>query len=226
MLSNAGGEAFVRALHGNVGVPGYVTGTEGEFVPKFLGRVLFGLILFSYLSLSAGVCVAQYSGSIQGVLTDSSGAAIADARIDLRNSDTGIERTTKTSNSGNYSFPSLAPGHYVVRAEAKGLQTKEVTLTLDTAESKGVDISLGVATVSETTTVVSEQAEPIDPDDSRIQATLQANTVLELPQLNRNLWDTLSVTPGVVGTGTRGAGASPGGGADNFGTQTPQISAN
>ena len=195
-------------------------------MPKVLGRVLFGLILFSYFWLSADICVAQYSGSIQGVLTDSSGAAIADARINLRNLDTGIEHTTKTSNSGNYSFPSLAPGHYVVRAESKGLQTKEVTLTLDTAESKGVDISLGVATVSQTTTVVSEQAQPIDPDESRIQATLQANTVLELPQLNRNLWDTLSVTPGVVGTGTRGAGASPGGGADNFGTQTPQISAN
>ena len=94
-------------------------------MPKFLGRVLFGLILFSYLSLSADICIAQYSGSIQGVLTDSSGAAIADARINLRNLDTGIEHTTKTSNSGNYSFPSLAPGHYVVRAEAKGFRPKK-----------------------------------------------------------------------------------------------------
>ena len=47
----------------------------------------------------------------------------------------------------------------------------------------------------------------------------------DLPKTNNNLWDILTVTPGVVG-GTRGAGEAPGGNPDNFGTQTPQISAN
>lgn len=186
------------------------------------GRVFLVLLLSC---LCATFCHAQYSSSIQGVLTDSSGAAIQEARVVLRNVNTGIEQTTTTSSSGNYSFPSLAPGHYLVRAEAKGLQIKEVDLTLGTAETQGVNITLSVASVTQTA-VVTEQAQVIDPDDSRLQATLDAHTVLELPQLNRNLWDTLSVTPGVVGTGTRGAGASPGGGSDNFGTQTPQISAN
>jgi Carboxypeptidase regulatory-like domain/TonB dependent receptor len=187
------------------------------------GRVLFALL---FLSLFAGCSFAQYSSSIQGVVTDSSGAAVADAGILLRNVDTGVQQTTATSSSGNYSFPALAPGRYVVRAESKGLQTKEVNVTLGTAETQGINITLAVAAVSETMTVVTEQAQPIDPDDSRIQATLNAQTVQELPELNRNLWDTLSVTPGVVGNGTRGAGNSPGGGSDNFGTQTPQISAN
>jgi len=43
--------------------------------------------------------------------------------------------------------------------------------------------------------------------------------VRDLPALNRNLWDVLSVAPGVVGLGTQASGESPGGGADNFGTQ-------
>jgi hypothetical protein len=191
-------------------------------VLKFSGRVLCAFFFFCAF---AGCCFAQYSSSIQGVVTDSSGAAIAEARVTLRNINTGIEQTTSTSSSGNYSFPSLAPGHYVVRAESKGLQTKEVDVVLGTAETQGINITLAVATVT-ATMVVTEQALPIDPDDSRLQATLNAQTVQELPELNRNLWDTLSVTPGIVGTGTRGAGASPGGGNDNFGTQTPQISAN
>jgi hypothetical protein len=106
------------------------------------------------------------------------------------------------------------------------LQTKEVSVTLDTAEIRGTNITLGVAAVNESITVVTEQTLPIDTDDSRLQTTLDGQAVKELPQMNRNLWDVLSVTPGVVGTGTRGAGASPGGGSDNFGTQTPQISAN
>lgn len=66
----------------------------------------------------------------------------------------------------------------------------------------------------------------VDTDDSRLQATLSSDSVRDLPQANRNLWDVLAVTPGVVGAGVRAAGTSPGGGNDNFGTQTPQLSAN
>ena len=132
------------------------------------GRVFLALLLFC---LCATFCHAQYSSSIQGVLTDSSGAAIAEAQVVLRNVNTGIEHTTTTSSSGNYSFPSLAPGHYLVRAEAKGLQIKEVDLTLGTAETQGVNITLSVASVTQTA-VVTEQAQVIDPDDSRLQATL------------------------------------------------------
>jgi hypothetical protein len=188
-----------------------------------LGRVTF-LLLFAGLFVSP--CLAQYSSSIQGVVSDSSGAAIAGAAVTLRNLDTGIEQSTSSGSSGNYSFTSLAPGRYVVRAQAKGLRTTEVNVTLGTSETQGTNITLPVASVTETMTVVTEQAAPIDPDDSRLQATLSSQEVQELPELNRNLWDTMSVTPGVVGLGTRAAGSSPGGGADNFGTQTPQISAN
>jgi hypothetical protein len=75
--------------------------------------------------------------------------------------------------------------------------------------------------------VVVEVAPPaVDTDDSRLETTLSSSTVRDLPEANRNLWDILAVTPGVVGTGTRGTSEAPGGFADNFGTQTPQISAN
>lgn len=184
----------------------------------------FGRLILTMLAigLCAAISSAQYSSGIQGVIVDSSGAAVADASVELRSVDTGINFKTVTSSSGNYSFASLAPGRYVVRVAFKGLQTKEVNVTVGTAEMQGTNITLSVASVSETTTVLTEQAPPIDTDDSRLQATLDSQSVRELPQLNRNLWDVLSVTPGVVGTGTRGAGASPGGGADNFGTQTPR----
>jgi len=196
--------------------------TLGGNVVRDWVRFLFVLLV---VGLSSSICLAQYSSSVQGVVSDSSGAVIANASIELRNLDTGIKLSTTTSGSGNYSFASLPPGRYVVRAEAKGLQTKEVDVTLGTAETQGINITLPVATMS-TTTVVTEQAAAIDVDESRLQTTLDSDTTRELPELNRNLWDVLSVSPGIVGTGTRGAGASPGGGSDNFGTQTPQISAN
>ena len=185
-----------------------------------------------YLALSLAtllICntaaLAQFSGNIQGVISDSSGAAINDASVGLRNLDTGVTATTTTSNSGNYRFSSLAPGRYVIKADANGFQSKEVSLTLSTGELQGINMTLAVGSSSQSVTVTAE-APALDVDESRIQTTLPEDTVRDLPQLNRNLWDVLAVAPGVVGAGVRAAGTSPGGGNDNFGTQTPQLSAN
>jgi hypothetical protein len=214
------GTRFLRAFQDRVLL---VARTGGGTVLRSVGRLAF---LFLAISLCAGYCFAQYSSSIQGVITDSSGAAIAGATIELRNVDTGVKLTTTSSTSGNYTFVNMAPGHYIVHVAAQGLQVKEVDVTLGTAEVLGTNITLGVASVNQSLTVSAEQVAPIDTDDTRLQVTLDSHTVLELPEMNRNLWDVLSVTPGIVGTGTRGAGEAPGGGSDNFGTQTPQISAN
>ena len=175
--------------------------------------------------LLATFSFAQFSGNIQGVISDPSGAALAGASVRLRNVDTGVESVTTSSSTGNYRFSSLPPGGYIVSAQASGFKLTEIKLTLSTSETQGINITLPVASATTAVTVTGE-APAIDIDETRVQATLSANTVRDLPSLNRNLWDVLAVTPGVVGTGTRGAGESPGGGADNFGTQTPQISAN
>ena len=180
------------------------------------------------LALAAACCFAQsvFSGNIQGVVSDQSGAAIPSAAIGLRNVDTGVTASATSSGSGNYRLSSLAPGNYVVSAEARGFQKAEVKVTLGTNEIQGVNITLGIATATQTTSVTSE-APVLGTDETRIQATLDSRTVRTLPSLNRNLWDVLAgASPGVVGTGTHGAAEAPGGAADNFGTQTPDLSAN
>jgi hypothetical protein len=179
------------------------------------------LILF----FSGLPCFAQYSGNIQGVVSDPAGAAINGASVELHNVDTGVTSIIMTADSGNYRFSSLPPGNYVVIAEAKGFRKTEARFTLSTSETKGVNLALPLASTQQT--IVVEVTPPtVDTDDSRLETTLSSNTVRDLPEANRNLWDVLAVAPGVVGTGTRGTGESPGGFADNFGTQTPQISAN
>jgi carboxypeptidase family protein len=59
-------------------------------------------LLFLVFGVFGSPCLAQYSGSIQGVITDLSGAAVAGAAVTLRNLDTGIEQSTSTSSSGSY----------------------------------------------------------------------------------------------------------------------------
>jgi hypothetical protein len=112
----------------------------------------------------------------------------------------------------------------VLSAEASGFRKTEAKFTLSTSETKGVNLALPVASAKQTI-VVEVNPPAIDTDDSRLEATLSSDTVRDLPSANRNLWDILAVTPGVVGVGTRLAGEAPGGPPDNFGTQTPQISA-
>jgi hypothetical protein len=168
---------------------------------------------------------AQYSSNVQGVVSDPAGAAINGASVVLRNLDNGVTATTTTSDSGNYRFSSLSPGNYALAAEAKGFRKTESNFALNTSETKGINLALPVASAQQAITV-EVNAPLVDTDDSRLQATLSADTVRDLPSANRNLWDILAVTPGVVGVGTRLAGEAPGGLPDNFGTQTPQISAN
>ena len=193
-------------------------------MPKLRTSIRDILIAFA---LVGTCCYAQtvFSGNIQGVVTDPSGAAVAGAKIGLRNLDTGVTATIETSISGNYRFSSLPPGRYTVRAEASGFAATEQNVTLGTGQTQGINIALALATATQGVTVVSESP-PLDTDENRIQATLSSETVRDVPALNRNLWDVLSVAPGVVGYGTHGSGESPGGGADNFGTQTPDLSAN
>ncbi len=185
-------------------------------------RITQGLL---FLLFTTFTCSAQYSGNIQGTVTDPSDAVIPNASVHLRNTDTSIEQTTSTGSSGFYRFNSLPPGNYVVSASASNFGKKEAQFTLSTAETKSINLGLPLASTRQTVTV-EERPGAIDTDDSRLETTLSSQTVRDLPEANRNLWDVLAVAPGVVGTGTRGAGESPGGFADNFGTQTPQISAN
>ncbi len=61
--------------------------------------------------------LAQNAGSatITGTVTDASGAVVPAAGVTVRNTDTGIERKTQTSDAGLYSAAFLPPGHYEVR---------------------------------------------------------------------------------------------------------------
>ncbi len=140
------------------------------------------------LFLGTVPCFAQYSSNIQGVVSDPAGAAINGASVVLRNLDTGVTATTITSDSGNYRFSSLPPGNYAVAAESNGFRKAEANFALNTSETKGINLALPQASAQQSITV-KVNAPVVDTDDSRLQATLSADTVRDLPSANRNLWD-------------------------------------
>src|SRR6476659_6737355 len=74
--------------------------------------------------LLAATALAQSTARIQGTVTDQSGAAVANAKIPIKNTAPGIERTTQTSSSGSYEVPALPPGIYSVQVQMMGFETQ------------------------------------------------------------------------------------------------------
>jgi hypothetical protein len=88
-------------------------------------------------------------GSITGVVTDPSGAAVPNAQITVVNQDTGFTRRQTTSVAGVYTVPDVVPGTYRVRVEGKGFNTQEkqgVVLDANHVVTVDVQLTVGVAT--------------------------------------------------------------------------------
>jgi hypothetical protein len=172
---------------------------------------LISAVLFSTASF------AQFTSSVQGVVQDPSGAGVAKASIHLINHGTQATGVTTTDSSGNFEFISLAPGSYKVTVEASGFAKAQLDVTLLTAQTLNVPITLKVGPVSEAVSVTTE-APVVDTADSRTQLTLENRAVAQLPIVGRNLVTLVTMAPGVSGLGTSAAG-SPASGVDNYSTE-------
>src|SRR5881397_2238347 len=98
-------------------------------VAKLRARLSQGLLflaaLFIGLAATATSSLAQTTASIKGTVTDASGAAVAGAKITVKNASLGIERTTETNDSGDYEVPALPPGTYSVDVSKEGFQKQK-----------------------------------------------------------------------------------------------------
>ncbi len=90
-------------------------------------------IQFAAIGIAATACFGQFSSSVQGVVQDPSGGNVANAAVTLLNDATQVKQDTRTDNSGNYRFVSLAPGAYTISAEVAGFVKTNVTVNLQTS---------------------------------------------------------------------------------------------
>jgi hypothetical protein len=186
--------------------------------------------LLIVLLLTAGSAWAQFTGNIQGMVTDPSGAAVGQAKLSLENLATHITATTTSSSEGGYRFLSLAPGAYKIAVEATGFSRAEATITLETNQDLNVPIGLKVGAASIAVEVAAENP-LVNTTETRNQQTLETQELSTLPLGGRNMLSLISVAPGVSGLGLAGgpgvASGTPGSGVDNFSTETAvDVSAN
>ena len=180
--------------------------------------VSWSIRLLATVLLLAGSTWAQFTGNIQGTVSDPSSAAVAQAKVDLVNVVTKVSATTTTDASGDYRFLSLAPGSYKITVEAAGFAKAETTVTLETNQNLNVPFTVKVGAATSSVTVTAE-APLVNTAETRNQQTLETQELATLPLAGRNLFSLVSLAPGVSGLGNAG-GSAPGSGVDNFSTET------
>jgi hypothetical protein len=152
----------------------------------------------------------QATASIVGTVTDASGAVIAEAAVQARNTGTGIAQATVTDGQGRFRLPDLQIGEYEVQATKTGFQTvvrRGVTLTV--GSEPVLDFSLAVGQAQQTVTVESEVSQ-VETQSTAVGALVEGKQVRDLPLNGRNFTQLLTLAPGVtqIPLGAPGAGST------------------
>src|SRR5713101_6497206 len=116
-------------------------------------KVVAGFVAFLALELSLSVSVPVYAqvagGTIQGRITDPSGAVVPNAQVSISNVTTNNTRTAATNSDGLYSAPNLLPGAYSVTVSAPGFANevaKDITLTVGATQRVNLTMRVGAIT--------------------------------------------------------------------------------
>jgi carboxypeptidase family protein len=141
---------------------------------------------------------AQTTASIKGTVTDPSGAAVSGAKVTVKNTARGIERTTQSNSTGYYEVPALPPGIYTVEVSGQGFQTQQATnVTLQVAQNSVQNFALKVASATEVVTVEAT-APVIESTTMTVGQTINQNTVQNIPLNGRHFVDLALLIPGTV----------------------------
>jgi hypothetical protein len=161
-----------------------------------LEQALLMLAVLIASSIAAYAQTTISTGSIQGTVTDQSGALVAGAKVTITNKATGRVINVATTSAGAYTSGALTPGDYVVRVEAKGFKTSEAPLTVQVGVTSSGNIKLQVG---EATQVVEVQASEVqvNTEQATVQGVLTTQQIENLPINGRNFLDLAQLEPGV-----------------------------
>src|SRR5262245_42701422 len=108
-----------------------------------LRRIMRPVSFALLVSLFCVTAWGQDQAAIMGIVTDSSGAVVAGAKVTVANSQRGFTRQTTSNSDGEYTVPKVPIGNYEITAEAPGFQRLIRTgITLDVGQTLRADLQL------------------------------------------------------------------------------------
>jgi outer membrane receptor for ferrienterochelin and colicin len=154
-----------------------------------------GVLLLSLGSTKA-FAQATASATIQGTVTDKSGAVVAGAEIVAKNKGTDITRTTSSDETGSYRFELLPAGTYTVAVTKKGFAALTQTIEILVGQTATVNAELKPGAESEVIEVTSE-APLLDQAKTDVSQNITPKEVEELPMVGRDVANLAYLAPGV-----------------------------
>ena len=171
-------------------------------------KTLFTVVVAATVSLGVAANAQSGSATLQGAVTDPSGAAVVNAQIHITAQLTGVTRDVVTNSDGFYSAPDLSAATYKVTTSAQGFGTNvlnDVILTVGVV--RNLNISLAVAS-AETTVTIESSSNQVNSADTSIEGVVDGKQTRDLP-LNGRDWTTLAtLNPGVSQILTQYPGAA------------------
>jgi len=159
-------------------------------------------ILF-FLLILPPAAKSQFRAGVQGSVLDQTGAAVPEANVTLRSSETGREVQVRSNESGYYLFSAFPPGRYAVTAERAGFKKLTLENVLVEAEQvRGLNLTLEAGESSQSITVTAQSAS-LQTENGNISGSFSAERIRRLPQLNRDPYELIRLAPGVFGDGGR-----------------------
>jgi hypothetical protein len=160
--------------------------------------------VFLSLLLMPRVKGQSANGTISGIVTDPSGAAIAGADVIVQNGETSVQYTTESNSEGVYVVPDLPPGLYRIQIAKIGFKTIiKPDILLHLQDALAINFTLPVGAASETITVQGG-APLINTESAAVSTVIDRQFVQDLPLNGRSFNTLLQLTPGVVITSTTG----------------------
>ena len=137
-------------------------------------------------------------GRILGIVTDQTGGVVAGATVTVIDTQRGVARTLTTDDAGEYNAPTLIPGTYIVRVEAKGFKKLErENVVLEVGKDVRVDVTVQPGEQTQTVTVT-ESIPLVETTNATLGGSLSNATINDLPLNGRDYQNLLGLRPGVM----------------------------
>jgi outer membrane receptor protein involved in Fe transport len=177
-----------------------------------MSRIVNLISLFVIVTLVSVWAFGQAeSGTINGIVTDNTGAVVIGATVTATSVDTGLVRTTTTASAGEYAITNLPPKLYNVAIEAQGFQKYVHQIKVGVGSMNDVSAKL-VVTGASTTVDVTGSAETavVNTENQTLSQTINSKQMVDLPTLTRNPYDLVATAGNVTedNNSDRGAGYS------------------
>src|SRR5271168_2079945 len=164
-----------------------------QFCARFSALLALTFLLASTFALAQSTVG---TGSIQGTVTDPSGAVVSNARVTITNKATAAAIHLTASSAGTFSSGPIQPADYVLRAEAKGFKTVEIPVTVEVGNTATVSPKLVVGQESQVIEVQGTTV-GVNTEQATVQGTIGLEQIENLPVNGRNFLDLAQLEPGV-----------------------------